>query len=232
MDEGWTRWIVQPKNGFAGSCNKFEILNDSKLRSNLILHSKAIIFPEQSANQILNGYTKGSMPDEYTGGVGKEGVENLKKFVEAGGTLVFLNRASNFAIEQFNLPVKDVTKGLTRKDFYIPGSILRTELDLSHPIAKGMPKESIAWFENSPAFEIQTDPPALTNNFRIIASYPKDPKQILLSGWALGAEKIAGKAALVEFTIGKGKVVLFGFRPQYRGQSLATFPLLFNAISR
>ncbi|MGC2235529.1 MAG: hypothetical protein WA584_05185, partial [Pyrinomonadaceae bacterium] len=181
-------------------------------------------------NQILNGFPKGSMPDEYTGGVGKEGVENLRKFVEAGGTLVFLNRASNFAIEQFKLPVKDVTQGLQRKDFYIPGSILRTEIDTTHPIAKGMPKDSIAWFENSPAFEIQTDPLALTNNFRIIASYPKSPKEILLSGWALGAEKIAGKAALVEFTVGKGKIILFGFRPQYRGQSLATFPLLFNAI--
>jgi hypothetical protein len=76
------------------------------------------------------------MPDEYTGGVGKEGVENLKKFVEAGGTLVFLNRASNFAIEQFNLPIKDVTRGLPRKDFYIPGSILRTELNTASPIAK------------------------------------------------------------------------------------------------
>jgi hypothetical protein len=96
----------------------------------------------------------------------------LRKFVEAGGTLVFLNRASNFAIEQFNLPVKDVTQGLNRKDFFIPGSILRTELDTTHPIAKGMPAQSIAWFENSPAFEIKTDPLALDNNFKIIARYP------------------------------------------------------------
>ena len=165
------------------------------------------------------------MPDEYTGGIGKEGVENLRKFVEAGGTLVFFNDSSDFAIEQFDLPVKDVTKGLPRKDFYIPGSILRMELDTTHPIAKGMPKESIAWFENSPAFEI-TD----MTNAKIIAKYPEKTEDILLSGWALGAEKLAGKAALVEFTMGKGKIILFGFRPQYRGQSLATFPLLFNAI--
>ena len=104
---------------YLGSTNNFDRI------------SETIIFPDQSPNQILNGYAKGSMPDEYTGGVGKEGVENLKKFVEAGGTLVFLNRSSDFAIEQFNLPIKDVTKGLPRKDFYIPGSILRTELDLT-----------------------------------------------------------------------------------------------------
>ena len=255
MDEGWTRWV------FWDNQRQFRSLTDGDIGSIDVTKEfsestsgiRRIIFPDLSPNAILNGHRKGSMPDEYVGGLGSEGVENLKKFVEAGGTLVFLNRASNFAIEQFNLPVKDVTAGLARKDFYIPGSILRTELDTTHPIAKGMPPRSIAWFENSPVFEIQTDPLAsvsspsvsegalpdgratdttgLTRNFRIIARYPSDPKQILLSGWALGTEKIAGKAALVEFTVGKGKIVLFGFRPQYRGQSLATFPLLFNAIS-
>ena len=248
MDEGWTRWM------FWNNQRAFKQVSDKEIRSEDLVAglseprtTKSIIFPDQSANQILNGHRKGTMPDDYTGGVGKEGVENLRKFVEAGGTLVFLNRASEFAIEQFNLPVKNVTKGLNRKDFYIPGSILRTELDTTHPIAKGMPQQSIAWFENSPAFEIvgqavslspasQQDLSTSTGQanslpYKVIARYPSDPKQVLLSGWALGAEKIAGKAALVEFTVGKGKIILFGFRPQYRGQSLATFPLLFNAIS-
>ena len=107
----------------------------------------------------------------------------------------------------------------------------------------GEDAESIAWFEGSPAFEIEYVRPgssgplsvwdsANAKNVTIVAKYPTDPKQILLSGWALGAEKIAGKAALVEIRVGKGKIILFGFRPQYRGQSLATFPLLFNAISQ
>lgn len=231
MDEGWTRWVIERHLQYYKPCTKYVSTNDAEIKSEKLNSYRSIIFPDQSPNQMLNGYAKGTMPDEYTGGIGKDGAANLRKFVEDGGTLVFLNRASDFAIEQFNLPVKDVTKGLSRKDFFIPGSILRTEIDTTHPIAKDMPKESIAWFEDSPAFEIQTDPLALTNNFKIIARYPKDPKNILLSGWALGAEKLAGKAALVEFTIGKGKIILFGFRPQYRGQSLATFPLLFNSIS-
>ncbi len=72
---------------------------------------------------------------------------------------------------------------------------------------------------------------SLDSNIEIIARYPQNPKDILLSGWALGAEKLAGKAALVSINMGKGKIILFGFRPQYRGQSLATYPLLFNAIT-
>ncbi|MBL8181165.1 MAG: hypothetical protein JNL64_06085 [Blastocatellia bacterium] len=250
MDEGWTRWLLERESFIAQGvyerfCKKVHrsISKNDILSSDKINDLRTIIFPDQSPNQILNGYAKGSMPDEYTGGVGKEGVENLKKFVENGGTLVFLNRSTEFAIEQFNLPIRDVTKGLTRKDFYIPGSILRTELATNHPIAKGMLQQSIAWFENSPVFEVGTQAASLLtdaekqasslrSDVRVIARYPTDPKNILLSGWALGAEKIAGKAALVEVTIGKGKIILFGFRPQYRGQSLATFPLLFNAISQ
>ena len=226
MDEGWTRWTIENAGELRSCCAEYPSITNAEINSERVNRFESILFPDQSPNQILNGYAKGAMPDEYTGGIGADGVANLRKFVEAGGTLVFLNRASNFAIEQFNLPVVDVTKGTNRKDFYIPGSILRTELDTAHPIAKGMPKDSIAWFEDSPAFEI-TD----MTNAKIIAKYPSDAKNILLSGWALGAERLAGKAALVEFTVGKGKIVLFGFRPQYRGQSLATFPLLFNSIA-
>ena len=240
MDEGWTRFILTTTKA---PCFEYKSITDSAIKKDEIgaedkgdtpppggkssfIRYRTIIFPDQPANQILNGYAKGSMPDEYTGGIGKEGVANLKKFVEEGGTLVFLNSASDFAIEQFGLPVRDVTKGLPRKDFFIPGSILRTEINTDSKIGKGMPKESIAWFEDSPAFDIAADA-----RVEVIARYPSDPKNVLLSGWALGAEKIAGKAALVSIPMGRGKIVLFGFRPQYRAQSLATYPLLFNAIS-
>jgi ribosomal protein S18 acetylase RimI-like enzyme len=92
-----------------------------------------------------------------------------------------------------------------------------------------MPKGSIAWAEDSPVFEISDDKQAA--RVRVIARYPlkSDP---LLSGYLLGGEKIKGKAALVEVALGRGRVYLFGFRPQYRGQSLATYPLLFNALQQ
>jgi hypothetical protein len=122
-----------------------------------------------------------------------------------------------------------VTEGLKRTEFYCPGSILRTILDTTHPIAKDMPRESIAWVENSPVFEVKSDPAALVR-VKIIARYP-DSGTPLLSGWLLGGEKIRGKAALVEVGLGRGRIYLFGFRPQYRGQSLATYPLLFNAAA-
>ncbi len=231
MDAGWTQWIFEEKD--------YELIpiddsifkaGDQFLSSGTILTSrfKSIIIPDQSPRTLLEGHRKGTMPEEYTGGIGAEGVKALREFVEAGGTLIFLNRASNFAIEQFKLPVRDVTQGLKRTEFFAPGSILRTELDTTHPLAANMPRESIAWFENSPVFEVSDEKEA-TARVRVIARYPAK-REPLLSGWLLGGERLKGKAALVEVTLGKGRVILFGFRPQYRGQSLATYPLLFNAL--
>jgi Zinc carboxypeptidase len=225
IDEGWTRWVLEHQS----KCIFYRSLEDAEIRTgNLRAKFDTIIIPDQSPRAILNGYKLGSMPSELTGGLGAEGVRSLREFIEQGGTLICLNRASDFAIEQLKLPVRDVTEGLKETEFYVPGSILRTELDTTHPIAAGMPKESIAWAEDSPVFEIKSDPLAL-QRVRVIARYPANADP-LLSGWLLGGHRIRGKAALVEVGLGRGRVYLFGFRPQYRGQSLATEPLLFNAI--
>jgi Zinc carboxypeptidase len=230
MDEGWTRWVL----GFQSPCFLYQSLDDVRIKKgSLETDFDTIIIPDQLARTILNGYRAGAMPSEITGGLGAEGVKALREFVEAGGSLVCLNRASDFAIEQFKLPLRDVVSGLPRREFFVPGSILRIELDTTHPIAKGMSKESIAWAEDSPVFEVitsgnQFSVPAA--NVHVIGWYSrvKDP---LLSGWLLGGNRIKGKAALVEVTMGKGRIILFGFRPQYRAQSLATYPLFFNALS-
>lgn len=228
IDEGWTRWIFDHEH------LKYSSAQDADIKSgNLNAEYNSIVIPDQSPATILNGYRATTMPSELTGGLGQTGVKALREFVEQGGTLVCLNRASIFAIEQFKLPVRDVTDGVSEKEVFVPGSILRIELDTANPITQGMPEESIAWVEDSPVFDLvktgsdggRVDP----QNVRVIARYPSN-RNPLLSGWLLGETRLRGKAALVEVMLGKGRIVLFGFRPQYRGQSLATYPLLFNAI--
>lgn len=230
MDEGWTRWLFDQY--------KFEfksLLQDEARLGNLASKYDVIILPDQSVAALVNGLPskaaeggneeiRGGYPAEFAGGLGDAGVKALRDFVEAGGTVITLNNASNFAIERLGVPVKNVLKGIPPRDFYCPGSILRTELDSSSNLTFGAEKESIAWFEASPVFEV-TDPASV----KVIARYPETTNP-LLSGWILGDKLIRGKAAMVEARIGKGRVVLFGFRPQYRGQSLTTLPLLFNSI--
>ena len=234
-DEGWTRWL------FENQSIRYGVLTEKELRKGRTTFSVGpgvtgkyyvILFPDQSPRNIFEGYRASAMPPELTGGLGEEGVKELRAFIVQGGTVVFLNRASEFAIDQLKLPLRNVVAGLPRTDFYVPGTILRIELDTTHPIAKDMPTETIAWAENSPVFEVVENPsgdvPAA--NVKIIARYPED-KDPLLSGWLLGGDRIKGKAALVEVTMGKGRVILFGFRPQYRAQSSATYPLLFNSLA-
>ncbi|MFN0111630.1 MAG: M14 family zinc carboxypeptidase [Blastocatellia bacterium] len=218
MDEGWTRWLFdQYKFQFK------QLLHDEVRAGNLAARYDAIILPDQSTAALVNGLPS-SYPAEFAGGLGDAGVKALREFVEAGGTVITFNDASDFAIERLGVPVRNVLKGILPREFYCPGSILQTQLDTSSNLSFGMEKESIAWFEGSPAFEV-TDPASV----KVIAKYP-DGENPLLSGWILGDKLIRGKAAMVEAKIGKGRVIMFGFRPQYRAQSLATLPLLFNSI--
>jgi hypothetical protein len=186
----------------------------------------AILLPDQDPHDVLEGLPS-QYPAPYAGGLGQDGVQALRQFVQDGGTLVALNEASRFAVEQLLLPVRNVLEGVADDEFYAPGSIFRLELDTSHPVARGMPAQSIAWYEGGPAFEVLD-----SSAVRVVGRYPADADKVLLSGWALHPERVAGRAALVEVKQGAGRVILFGFRPQYRGQSIATYPLLFNSLQQ
>jgi glutamine amidotransferase-like uncharacterized protein len=191
-----------------------------------------IVLPDERAAQIAGGPRQGGRggavyPDSLLGGLGTAGAASLASFVENGGTLLAFNEASDYAIETLKLPVKNVLTGVRNTDFYAPGSILGVDIKRDSPLAATLTASVPAiWFENGPAFEI-TDPARAT----AIATYPASGN-VLLSGWLLGGAKLNGKAAMVDVSVGKGHAVLYGFRPQYRGQSMATQPLIWAAIQR
>ena len=166
------------------------------------------------------------MPAEYQGGIGDAGVAALKAFVDAGGTLVAFDQASDLVIDRFGgvfTHVHDVVQGLDQKTFYCPGSVLKIVVDPNAPAAFGMAPEAAAFFAGSRGFE--TDDSSVVS----VARYAP-AGELLMSGWLLGADKLAGRHALVEVPFGKGRVLLFGFRPQFRAQPHGTFKLLFNAL--
>ena len=220
IDEGWTRWILE-NYGFAPVTLRNGDIQAGHLRERL----DAIILPDAGTKQIMEGFAPGTISGEYAGGIGETGVDALRTFVRGGGTLIAFNNASLMAIAGLGLPVQNVLEGLNDDQFYCSGSLLRVELrDMSHPDAWGMPREPIVMFERGPAFETKSD-------FRgvILASYSKE-RNPLASGYLLHPERIQGKAAAVEVFEGEGRVYLFGFRPQWRGQSHGTYKLVFNAI--
>ena len=118
-------------------------------------------------------------------------------------------------------------QGVANKDFYGPGSILRVNVNPNHPVAYGMDREAAIWFEQSPVFAPTFDTMNAAD-VETVAAYPNGNP--LMSGWLLGDGLLQGRSALVDAPLGEGHVVMFGFRPQYRGQSYGTFKMLFNSL--
>ena len=182
-----------------------------------------IVFPDQRSAEIQNGHGVGKMPDEYTGGVGDTGADALKTFAAQGGTILFFNEACEYAIEYLGIDAKNALRGVSNRDFYSPGSLLNVKLDLTHPLNFGLPKEIAIWSEGSPAFEAPT-------GSRDRAPIAYVDSNVLASGWLLGERYLANRPALLDVPAGSGHIILFGMRPQYRGQSYQTFKLFFNAL--
>jgi hypothetical protein len=233
IDEGWTRWVLEQFEF------PYRTLLDADVRKGSLRESlDVVVLPDATTKAIIDGNAPGSVPPEFTGGIGLAGSMALEQFVRDGGTLVALDSAADLPIDLFGLGVRNVLKGVSSQDYYAPGGLLRVAYDPSQPLAWGMPKEGVVFVENGPAFEEEGSreegeeqpPPGPTGRPqpRVIARFPD--REVLYSGWLLGEPKIARKAALVEAPFGKGRVVLFGFRPQFRGQPHATFKVFFNAL--
>ena len=218
MDEGWTRFVLDTFQ------LPFRSISDKDLRSGLP-DVDAIILPADGETTIVNGLSSDKYSAEFAGGIGEAGVTNLKKFVENGGKLICFDDSCDMVIKRFNLPVKNVLAGLKRSEFYNPGSVVKLDVDTKLPLARGLGAETAAYFMTSSAFDITDE-----KKVKTIARYAA--KDALLSGWMLGEKYINGKAAIAEASYGKGKIVLFAFRPQHRGQSWGTFPFVFNALEK
>jgi len=227
MDEGWTRFLLEQ---FAFP---YTSLKDAEIKQgNLNVKYDVILLPDDSTAMIMGERRETSRrplpeyPPEYRSGIGDSGVESLKGFIENGGTLVALGEASLFAIEKFGLKVRNVVENIDSKEFFCPGSTLKVTFDNTHPMAYGMPPEGLVLFWNSPAFSII--PSQHNEDCETVARYLN--KDLLRSGWLIGEEHLAGRAAMVSARYGKGRVVLIGFRTQLRSQTHGTFKLLFNTL--
>jgi hypothetical protein len=235
MDEGWCRWVLEqfhlPYVSLTDSVAKAGKLRD---------HFDVLLVPDMSLREMRDGNSPAESPPRYAGGLGTAGIDAIREFVTNGGTLVLLDHASELATESLGVPVKrivvprrltDETRsrapeaGESTEPLYAPGSILRVLVDTTNAVAFGMPDTAAVYFTNSVTFDV-----VAASQVRVIARYPERGEDILLSGYLQGASQIAGKAAAVSAPVGRGHVVMFGFRPQHRGQSYGTFRMLFNAL--
>jgi len=222
MDEGWTRWVLEQYEFGYTTLHNADI-KAGKLREKF----DVILLPDQQTRDILNGNDFKTVREEYRGGIGDTGLEALRQFVREGGTLIAMGASCDLAIDKFPIPVRNLKRGLTRDQHFAPGTVVRIQVDNTHPLGLGMPSETYGFYNNSPFF-------ALVEGFSsqrasVVARYPNS--DVVASGWLKGEDLMAGRAAVVSVDMNPGRIVLFGLRPQHRAQTHATFPLLFNALS-
>jgi hypothetical protein len=224
MDEGWTRFVL--------NTHEFDVttVTNADLRAGDLGRFDIIILPHQSSASILQGHAPGRMPPEFTGGIGDEGVAALRRFIHDGGRVLAFDGATEFAIRHLDLPVANAVAGVGRAELYIPGSLIRLDVNTTHPVAWGLQPDGAAFFQESHAFYITGGTAAAGSGAaEVVARYADD--ELLLSGWEIGAQQhIAGRAAVVRVPRGAGDVVLIGFRPQFRAWPTGTFKLIFNSV--
>jgi len=231
MDEGWTRWVLEQYEFPYLNLN-----NDDIKEGSFKGKADVLLFPDVSAAIIRTGEPDTPearrwwtpLPPKYSGGLDTEGEEAIKKWVEKGGTVVGMDASTAYLIEIFQLPVTNVLKSVSRDEFSAPGTMLRIEVDTEHPLGFGLRAEEAAYFSNSSAF--QTSIPDARFKRHVVARFPAHRDDIPISGYAKGTDLLERKAAVVDFQVGKGRVILIGFRPQHRAQTLRTFKLLFNSF--
>lgn len=207
LEEGWTRWVFdQYRFEYTRLATKEVRAGKLRTRYDVILLPSSELSPS------------GSGP----GGAGldREAWPALVDFVEAGGTLIAFDRASQGLIEPFQLPVRSTEPSPS------PGSlsVVSVELDPGDSLAFGLGREAPVPWTGGPSFEVLDSTRA-----RVVARYSTEVRASS-ARTGMPASPPAGQAALVEVSRGSGRVLLFGFSPLYRGVSLATFPFLFNAI--
>ncbi len=242
MDSGWTQYVLDTYK-----VPHTLLRNDDVRQDDLRKRFDAILLASQSTASILHGFRPGEQTGrtatpgaplalqrpEYTGGIGVAGLHRLDQFVRDGGTLIALDAATELPIQFFGLPVRNVVRAGAEPGsagFYCPGSLLRISVDTSHPLAAGMPTEAVAFSSGGHAFDV-TLAPGFNTGERAVRSVARfAANNLLASGYVTGEREVLGKDVMLEARHGKGRVVLFGIRPQFRAQTQGTFKLLLNAV--
>ncbi|HUB81169.1 MAG TPA: M14 metallopeptidase family protein [Bryobacteraceae bacterium] len=247
MPSGWTRWlfeqyempfqVVYPTMLDAGDLkSKFDVI---VFVAGTLGGGRGGRGGDSGGRGAGRGRAAAPVPEEYRATVGRVSpdvtVPALKKFVELGGTLVTIGSSTNNAVSDFGLPVKSYLtemepdgreRNLPADKFYIPGSLLKMNVDNTDPVAYGMPKQVDVFFDNSPVFKLE--PTVEIQKTAPVGWF--SGKQVLDSGWAWGQQYLDGGTAVAESTVGEGKVVLLGPEVNFRDQPHGTYKLLFNSL--
>ena len=246
MPSGWTRWLFeQYEFSFEKVFPATLDAGDLKNKFDVLVFPDGAIRRGGAGGRGMGGGRGGfgapnaeTLPAEYRGWLGRitdeKTMPQLKKFVESGGTIVTIGSSTSSA-DEFGIPVKNYLTEvgadgkehpLPREKFFIPGSLLKVNVDNTNPLAYGMPPQVDVFFDSSPVMKLE--PNAELKHTSAVAWF--SGPNVLDSGWAWGQQYLDGGTAVAEASVGEGKVVMLGPEVAFRAQPHATFKLLFNGL--
>ena len=240
MPSGWNRWMFEQFEA------PFQVVYPQRLDAGDIAKDfDVLVFPDGTvpspAGSPFRAQRGGAQPKpeeipaEYRAWLGRvsddKTLPQLAAFTQAGGTVITIGASGRLATA-LGAPVDiAVAKneggklvGLTTKEFFIPGSVLRTKVDNRQPLAYGMPTDVDVFFDRSPTFNLKASAPGVAR----VSWFDTDKP--LRSGWAVGQEKLKDTTAVLDIDMGKGKMFVMGPEVTQRAQSYGTFKFLFNGI--
>lgn len=173
---------------------------------------------------------------DVRGGMGLTGVAALQRFVEDGGLLLTLGVASYFPAEFGLTRVVDAQR--TQGNFYAPGPIVRAEVERpEHPVFFGLTRRDLAvrWADGPllqvPEASEGSAPEAATGRERasVLLKFQGGEAGVM-SGLMRDPDQIRNRPAIVEATVGRGRMLLYSVNPIYRWQNFGEHNLVFNAL--
>lgn len=228
MDEGWTEWLLDSHEF------KYTLITPDDIKAgDLGSRFDVIVLASQGIGRGGRGGGGGGGGAGGGGGGGRGGasvvddtvtIKAVDDFVRGGGTVVSWNAGAAGVISSLKLPVRNVLQGVNRQQYFTGSSIMRTTVDVAHPVMAGMPEQADVMVSSSPVF-------ATTDGFdgSVIAKYASDSTP-LRSGYLKGAPLMQGYASALDVKLGQGHVVLIAFQPQWRGQPIGSFRVVFNSL--
>ena len=194
--------------------------------------------PAQLGKVALDRYTTIVLAGGTYSGVDATAVAALKRWINAGGSLVTYGSAARWAIEQKladeELGEEEKQADGTRRAFgdqrdiaaieRVSGNILSADVDTTHPLGFGLPRAQLAINkENGVSFKPSGNP------FSTVVRIDAKPR---VNGYLSqgNRERVAGAAWLLVSPQGQGNVVLFADDPAHRKYWHGTERLLLNAI--
>jgi hypothetical protein len=223
MDQGWTEWLLDTHEF------RYTLITPADLRAgNLGARFDVIIFASQGLGPAggrggRGGGGAGAPPGAGPAAASDSATLAVDAFVRGGGTVVVWNQGTTSFINALRLPVRNVVAGVSRNDYFTGGSIMQVTTDPSHPVMAGMPRRADVFVSGSPVF-------TTLEGFQgaVLAKYEREGSP-LRSGFLRGEKLMQGYAAALDVKLDRGHVVLIAFQPQWRGQPMGTFRVVFNS---